>query len=143
MKKITLYGIFSLFLTNCASFTLSNESLINQLKSNQKLKEVRNLSSLGSSYPSNNLKRIECIDKKGNNVWMYPDKNVSFIVQKKSNHNKISIYFDTLILQNDTLFGLRSRILGGLRKIPINDVEKISINAEAARTEIINSPVNQ
>ena len=74
---------------------------------------------------------------------MYPDKNVSFIVQKKSNHNKISIYFDTLILQNDTLFGLRSRILGGLRKIPINDVEKISINAEAARTEIINSPVNQ
>ena len=143
MKKITLYGIFSLFLTNCASFTLSNESLINQLKSNQKLKEVRNLSSIGSSYPSNNLKRIECIDKKGNNVWMYPDKNVSFIVQKKSNHNKISIYFDTLILQNDTLFGLRSRILGGLRKIPINDVEKISINAEAARTEIINSPVNQ
>lgn len=49
------------------------------------------------------------------------------------------MYFDTVILLNDTLYGLKSRIVGGKRVIPVNDISKIEIHAEEPVVEIINS----
>lgn len=135
MKKIYLYGIFLLLLTSCATFTLSNESLITQLQQNQQVYEIKNLSSLGVNYPSNGLEKIECVNSENQKVWLYPGKNASFQIIKKSSNKKITIYFDTLILQIDTLFGLKSRILGGLQKIPVSDVASVSVSAENPKIE--------
>jgi hypothetical protein len=82
---------------------------------------------------------IECVDKNGNHVWLYPDKNTEFIVTRKSTGEKVKVYFDTMIFQNDTLCGLRSRLIGGVRIIPVDDIDKVEISAEFPRTVNINN----
>jgi hypothetical protein len=123
-------------LVGCSNYIVPTQSLVTQLKENQKIE--RNLYFQQFSlidYPSNNLQRIKCMDKVGNKVWLYPDKNTEFIIVKKSDGKKIKAYFDTVILQNDTLYGLRSRLIGGLRIIPVNDIDKVEVYSEFPKTE--------
>jgi len=128
-----------IFLTGCANYMVSTQSLVSQLTKNQKIEENLYFQQFSLvDYPSNNLQRIKCVDKNGINVWLYPDKNTEFIFVKKSDGEKIKAYFDTVILQNDTLYGLKSRLVGGLRIIPVNDIEKITVSAEMPRIEKIN-----
>lgn len=128
----TLTGLTLLILiSGCANYMIPTESLVYQLKSNQKLERNFYFQQFSLiDYPSNNLRKIKCEDKDGNKVWLYPDKNTEFVFKKKSDGKKVKAYFDTVILQNDTLYGLRSRLVGGLRAIPINDIENITVYAE-------------
>lgn len=134
--KASVGLILLILISGCANYMIPTESLVSQLKANQKLE--RNLYFQQFSlidYPSNNLEKIKCEDKNGNKVWLYPDKNTEFIFVKKSDGKKVKAYFDTVILQNDTLYGLRSRLVGGLRAIPVNDVDNITVYAEMPRVE--------
>jgi len=136
-KKLILILIlsFAVFFWGCSYYTIPTQSFISQIKGNQKIEENMYYQSFALiDYPSNNLERIKCVDKKGNTVWLYPDKNTEFCF-KKSNGEKIKAYFDTVILQNDTVFGLRSRLMGGLRIIPVNDIDEVTVRAEFPRTE--------
>lgn len=133
-KSIVLTVIIALLLSSCASYTISKESLVAQLKETQNVSEERNVSSLGTNYYSNNLSKIKCIDKMGQEVWLYSGKNMNFKITNSTNES-LGMYFDTVIFQNDTLFGLKSRILGGKRMVPIKDITKIIIQAEDPRTE--------
>ena len=135
MKPITgLALVLSFAVSACGSYRVSTESLATQLRENQQVSHISNFASLGRDYPSNGLTRIECTDKSGRQVWLYPDKNVEFKIAT-TDGKKLSVYFDTLILQGDTLYGLRSRILGGLRVVPLSSVQQVTIRAEAPRTE--------
>lgn len=134
MNNILKSGIFLSLLVSCSSYTIGKESFINQLKENQVVSETKNIASLGKSYPSNHLKKIQCIDKKGNSVFLLPDKNVNFVIETNDSKST-TLYYDTAILEKDTIYGLRSRIIGGLRKIPIKDIKAVKIKAEAARIE--------
>jgi len=127
-----------ILLSGCANYRISTQSLVSQMKENQKIKK-----SALTDYPSNNLQKIKCEDKNGNKVWLYPDKNTEFIIVKKSDGKKVQAYFDTVILQNDTLFGLKSRLLGGLRIVPVSDIDKITISAEMPRIDIVQYATNQ
>lgn len=137
--KTTIGLTLVIFLTACANYMVSTPSLVSQLKENQKIKKNIYFQQFALiDYPSNNLQKIKCVDKNGNKVWLYPDKNTEFIFVKKSDGKKIKAYFDTVILQNDTLYGLRSRLVGGLRIIPVNDIEKITVYTEMPRIEKVN-----
>jgi len=128
--------ILMTILTGCATYSIQPKSLADQLKTYQIIETSAYFQRFsGFVYPSNNLTKIECKDKKGNNIWLYPDKNTEFIFIKKSTGNKVKAYFDTVLFRNDTLFGLRSRILGGIRIIPVSDIDKISIYSEIPKTE--------
>ena len=128
-------------LTACSTFNISKESLVTQLEKNQKVGNRYNVLTFPiiiTEYPSNNLKKIKCVNEDGKLVWLYPDKNTQFMITRKSDSSSVvKAYFDTLILQSDTLYGLRSRILGGIRKIPVEDIYKVEIYAEFANTENI------
>lgn len=136
MKTIIQTAIITLLFSGCASFSISKESLVSQLKDNQKVDNQRNFNSMGLSFYSNNLTRIKCVDKDGQNVWLESGKNMNFRITKLSDQKTISMYFDTVILQNDTLYGLKSRIVGGKRKIPLSDVAKVEIHVEEPNTQI-------
>jgi hypothetical protein len=127
-----------LLASGCSNYIIQTESLVKQLKENQgfvKNDYFQQFTLVG--YPSNNLFKIKCFDKQGNKLWLFPDKNTEFVIVRKSDGDKITVYFDTMILQNDTLYGLRSRLFGGLRKIAVSDVDKIEIYAEFPTTERI------
>lgn len=129
--------MLSILFTSCKSYQISNDSLVAQLKANQKIASndyYRQFSLV--NYPSNNLIKIQCVDRLGNCVWLFPDKNTSFKLVRKSTGKSVTLYFDTVILQNDTLSGLKSRLMGMQRIIPLSDLEKIIIQAEFPRTEL-------
>ncbi len=129
--------MLSILCTSCKSYQITNESLVEQLKANQTIAPnayYRQFSLV--NYPSNNLTKIKCIDRLGNCVWLYPDKNTSFKLVRKSTRKSVTLYFDTVILQNDTLSGLKSRLVGMQRVFPLSDLEKVIIQAEFPRTEL-------
>lgn len=136
MKKSILI-VTILMMSSCATFTVTKESLASQLQENQNISKERNVSSLGVEYFSNNLKKIKCTNKSGKEVWLYSGKNMNFKITKITTNENLGMYFDTVILQNDTLYGLKSRILGGKRKVAVKDIAKIEINVEEPRTEEI------
>lgn len=133
MKKIIITTISALILSSCSTFTITKESLVQQLNENQNVAKTSNVLSLGTEYYSNNLQKIKCTDKDGKEVYLYTAKNMNFIITNTSNGKTVNLYFDTVYFKNDTLFGLKSRILGGKRNIPINDVSKIVIQTETKR----------
>lgn len=135
-RAILPFVIIFVCCTGCASYTIQTAHLVDQLRKNQQIGPNERLQQFSLiDYPSNNLDRIKCRDKHGNEVWLYPDKNTEFIVTTKSSGKKVKAYFDTVIFQGDTLYGLRSRLAGGLRKIPVDDIDKITIRAEFPGTE--------
>ena len=134
MKKILLLSAFSILLSGCASFTISNESFISQLKENQVIERKHTTASAGIGFDANGLEKIKCLDKNGKEVWLYAGKDVSFQITQQSGDN-VTLYFDTVYLANDTIFGLKSRLVGGKRKIPVSSLAKVSIKAEMATTE--------
>jgi len=143
MKNIIFTFLFTLLLSSCSTFTITKESLIEQLNENQNVSKTSNVLSLGSEYYSNNLQKIKCTDKNGNEVYLYTAKNMNFIITKTSTGKTVNLYFDTVYFKNDTLFGLKSRILGGKRSIPINDIEKVVIQTETKRFDNVTVSVNQ
>lgn len=138
MKKLLIFITFSILFSSCSSYTISKESLITQLKENQNVARESNVSSLGTNYYSNNIKKIKCVNKNGQEVWLYSGKNMNLKITNLSTKKSLSMYFDTVYFQNDSLFGLKSRILGGKRTISTNDIGKVVINVEEAITEEIN-----
>ena len=137
IKYLSLILII-VIITSCSNYHLTGNMLIDQLEEHQNLESDNPLQQYALiDYPSNNLTRIKCYDKDQNLVWLYPDKNTQFQIIRKSDGKKIKAYFDTVILQNDTLFGLRSRLIGGLKKIAIDDIERVEIYAELPKTEPI------
>jgi hypothetical protein len=131
--------LMMLILSGCAIYMVPQQSLFSQLKENQRIAPNLYFQQFALvDYPSNNLQKIKCIDKYGTEVWLYPDKNTEFIITRKSDGKDVTTYFDTLILQNDTLYGLRSRLVGGLRIIPVKDVGKVIIYSEVPRVVKVN-----
>jgi hypothetical protein len=136
-KNIISTVLITLFLSSCSTFTITKESLVQQLNENQNISKTSNPISLGTEYYSNNLQKIKCTDKDGKEVHLFTAKNMNFIITKTSTGKTLNLYFDTVYFKNDTLFGLKSRILGGKRNIPINDVSKIMIQSETKRFDNI------
>jgi hypothetical protein len=135
MKKSFLFLVCTaLVLTGCASFSISKESFLSQLKENQYVERAHNASSVGTGYDSNGIEKIKCIDKNGKEVWLSGGKNVNFKITKASGES-VTMYFDTVYFKNDTIFGLKSRILGGKRMIPVSEIATVAINAEEAETK--------
>lgn len=137
-KKFLFLGLAAAFLlTGCATFSISKDSFVSQFQQNQYVERERNVASVGTGYDSNGIDKIRCIDKNGKEVWLYGGKNVNFKISKLSG-GTATMYFDTVYIKNDTVFGLVSRIVGGKRKIAVNDIGTIAINAEEATTKPVN-----
>ena len=133
MKKTFTFLLLSLILASCSTFKISKESLVQQLKENQNISKTSNVASLGTGYYSNNLQKIRCKDKNGHDIDLYTGKNMNFVITRKSDGKKINLYFDTVYFKNDSLSGLRSRILGGKRSIAVNEISEITIKSETKR----------
>ena len=133
---IIIVFVISVSLVSCKSYQLTSDSLLEQLKANQTIAPnlyYQNFSLV--NYPSNNFQKIKCEDKNGNCVWVFPDKNTTFKLIRKSTGEKVTLYFDTVLLQKDTLSGLKSRLFGGLRIVPLSDLEKVIVGTEFPHTE--------
>lgn len=102
--------------------------MIHAKSSNYKEVKINNPLNYGEiSYSSNNVKYLIVNDKDGNEYTIYNSPSIEMRITHR-NGKKFHFYFDTVILENDTIFGGRSRFFQGLtRKIPLDSVSKIEI----------------
>ena len=122
---------FIVFLsTSCKTYTIAPESLREQfIQSGNTQKNVRINDALfyGSiEYKSNGIVNLEVIDKHGNKKIIQNAPSLEMRVTHK-NGKKYHFYFDTVILENDSLKGGRSRYIHTNTKIPLDSILKIEI----------------
>jgi len=133
IKLIALIGIVSL-LFSCKTYTIPVDSFREQMTEpgSEKLREVEiNNPVLYSyqniKYEANSLKSIVVVDKKGNKVKLENSPKLEMRITRKNGKKNI-LLFDTVIVENDTLKGARSRLIQNLRReIPLSTIEKIEI----------------
>jgi hypothetical protein len=82
---------------------------------------------------------VICQNSEGNYVYLFPDKNTTVKIYSKSSENVFSAYFDTVIYKEGKLYGLFSRIVGGLQEISVDEIERIEFHAELPKTEELTS----
>jgi hypothetical protein len=138
MKKYSLIvlSIISFLLEGCGSYTITKGSFIDQLEKHQDVEEVLHWTPIGySKYPSNRMGKVICKNSDGKYVYLYPDKNTTVKIFSKSNEDVFNAYFDTVIYKDHKLYGLQSRIIGGVQEILVVDIDKIEFHAELPNTE--------
>ncbi|NDV42782.1 hypothetical protein [Flagellimonas sediminis] len=132
-KAIKIIGAISiLFVFSCKTYTIPvdsfREQMIGAKPENRVAVEINNpLFYENIKYYSNNISRLTVFDKKGNESYLDISPAIEMRVTHK-NGEKYILYFDTVILENDTLKGGRSRFAQGLtRAIPLDSIVKIEV----------------
>ena len=135
-SKIIGFGIL-LVLFSCKTYTISVDSFRNQMTLEGNEKKYRKVE-INNPLPYNysnikyfatNIKRIIVQDKNGNDVVLQNSPKLEMRITR-TNGKKYVLLFDTVIVENDTLKGARSRILQNLtREIPMDGISVIEIQA--------------
>lgn len=136
-KLFYLAGILILAVS-CKTYTVPVDSFRDQMTvtGSEKLKKVEidhpvfytaSSSGMNLQYEANTISSIEVVDKKGNKVRLQNSPKLEMRISKKDGKKHI-LYFDTVVVENDTLKGARSRIMQNLRReIAMSDIAKIEI----------------
>lgn len=129
--KLSLLVLFVLAIS-CKTYTISPENFKKQIieSSANNLKDVKVNNPLSQfsqiEYKANNLKYLNVYDKNGSISFIQNSPSIEMRVTLKNGKRKI-FYLDTVTLENDTLIGEKSRILGLKNKVPFNDIVKIEV----------------
>lgn len=108
-------------------YTTANGSVLQTNTVNNPLNDITPIARKTLTYQGNQMKRIMVLDKNGLQTGLDVSPSLETRVTLK-NGKKHIIYFDTMVLQNDTLSGSKSRMLNlKPTKIAFNDIAKIEI----------------
>ncbi len=141
-NRLLAFGAL-LFIISCKTYTIPVESfreqMINETSENMKKVKVNNPFFYSNiKYTSNNIKRIIVIDKDGKRTYLDNSPSIEMRVTHV-NGKKYHLYFDTVILENDTLKGGRSRFAQVLdRQIPMDSIAKIEVQDGGKKFEYKN-----
>jgi hypothetical protein len=130
--------LISAVLSSCAYYSLTTEEFIKQAAQDQSKRTGQVFVFaypifFTNSYDANNLDKILCRDKNGKMVYLIPDQNTQWEFIKKDGES-VKIYFETMILKDSTISGLRSRILLTRNVVHVSDIQEIKIYAEFPKT---------
>jgi hypothetical protein len=142
MKNIILLLAFSCLLLSCKTYTVPPESFKRQwLESDgNKLREV----SLNQSYNrtiANSLKYLSVYDKQGMVAFIQNSPSIEMLVTLKNGKQKL-FYLDTVTLEDDTLKGIKSRILGLPNKVAFADIAKIEVQDGGKNYHYVDPPLD-
>lgn len=132
MKKTLCLSALIVLMISCKTYTVTPENFKKQIVDNNanNLKDVKVNNPLtpfsNIEYKANSLKYLNVFDKNGSLSFLQNSPSVEMRVTLKNGKRKI-FYLDTVTLENDTLKGEKSRILGLKDKVPFNDIVKIEV----------------
>lgn len=130
LKPVVLVLLFMIM--SCKSYTIPvdsfREQLIDSNSTNMNDATINNPLSLGTiSYSTNNIDGIIVRDKDRQNKYLKNSPSLEIRVTHQ-NGKRYHMYFDTVILENGTLKGSRSRFIQSLnREIPMDSIIKIEV----------------
>jgi len=143
VKSATVAFLLILILSTvgCTNHYLTKQMLIEQVVPKEELKKgsvtmyapAGNIMiPIGVSYRANNLNRILCYNDQGEKMFVSVNLNTQLIVtDKKGEAHKF--YLDTVYLSSDKISGLRSRLMGLERSIPLEEIDKIEVYTEQSK----------
>lgn len=120
-----------LVLVSCKTYTVAPDSFKKQLidSNANTLKDVKVNNPIAAfskiEYQANSLKYLN-VYKDGKLAFMQNSPSVELRVTLANGKRKV-FFLDTVTLENDTLKGEKSRILGLKDKVPFNQVVKIEV----------------
>lgn len=130
-NKITaLLVIGFLILSSCKTYLIPIESFEQQFAGidSTSLKEVRIKGATYDSYLANPIKKIDCIDKKGNAFQLVNSPAIEIRFTYGEKNKKTIFYFDRVIKKDTLIIGGQSRFIPSIIKaIPFNSVTKIEV----------------
>ncbi len=132
MLKIFGLLLFCVVMASCTTYTIPVESFREQMigETSENMKKVKVNNPIFYSdikYNSNNIKRIIVTDKDGKRTYLDNSPSIEMRVTHL-NGKKYHFYFDTVILENDTLKGSRSKLIQVFdREIPMDSIIKIEL----------------
>ena len=133
MKSRFILLLISCFLVfSCSTYTIPVESFKEQLvgvDSNSLTKKSVGIVSplFVKKYYTNNLKSIIVWDKKYKQIKLQNQPSIEMRVTT-INNKRYYMYFDSVYLENDTLYGNKARLIGlKYTEIPFNKIIKIEI----------------
>lgn len=130
LKKIVTLYILTLFVS-CKTYELTPLSLKTQLE-NSSVEErgvkLNNASILfNSTYMAVSLDSLEVYDNKGSVFYLQNSPSIEMRLINNEGE-KFTMYFDTVVIKNDTLVGSRSRFISGIKhKIPFSTISKVFV----------------
>ncbi len=117
-----------LLFLGCTTYRMPVESLRTQLEG-ASISPVHVQGPMGGryTYPANDIRTITCFDKKGRPVELRNGPSIEARLTTRDGRRRI-LYFDRLMLRNDTLIGSPSRFAGDLvTKIPFALIGTVEI----------------
>jgi len=128
--KLAFFPLLILVIS-CKTYTITPENFHEQIiianNFNLERAEINDsLSSNITSYNAINLDYLTVNDKNGKNFQLPNSPSVEIRITLNNGKRKI-FYLDTVTLENDTLKGLKSKILGLKNKVPFNNIVKIEV----------------
>lgn len=132
MRKLLFTVFFAVGLYSCTTYTVAPNSFREQfLAAGSTMEEVQVNNPIfpatNITYRANTIKKIKVVDKNGNVEYIENSPSIEMRVTQKNGKKRV-VYFDTVELRNNTLYGSGSRLIGGpVRKIPFDSIAKIEI----------------
>lgn len=132
MKKKLSLLVLVVLMISCKTYTISPENFKKQIidSTANSLKDVKVNNPISPfskiEYKANSLKYLNVYDNNGSLSFMQNSPSVEIRVTLRNGKRKI-FYLDTVTLENDTLIGEKSRILGLKNKVPYNEIVKIEV----------------
>ncbi len=133
MKFAILPILILLFLSSCATYTMTPGQLITQLKrASPDTVRVRSaygtpiLTNVDRDYKINGIGEIVCKDKDGREIIIQNNPNVECRITDKKKKRHI-FYFDTINIEDSLITGYNSRILHTKKSVKITDIQKVEI----------------
>lgn len=131
IKRIILLIVLFLTVLSCKTYTIPPDNFKEQFvgveNSSLELINVRIVGVYNKKFRSNNLKTIVVMNKENNKVEIVNSPSLEIRVTTTKNKRFI-MYFDTVYLENDTLYGSKSRLVTLKEtKIPFIKIMKIEI----------------
>lgn len=117
--KAILFALLTTLLISCKTYTIPPENFKKQLSKveNQHKKTI---------YQAYDLDNLVVYDNKGNATTLPNSPAIEMRVTQK-NGKKNAFFFDTVFIENDTLKGEKSRILGLMNRVPFDQITKIEV----------------
>lgn len=130
LKKIVTLYILALFVS-CKTYELTPLSLKTQLENSSLEEKGVKLNSasifFNSTYMAVSLDSLEVYDKKGTIFYLQNSPSIEMRLINNEGE-KFTMYFDTVVIKNDTLVGSKSRFISGIKhKIPFSTISKVFV----------------
>ena len=133
-KRHFLFAAACLFLTGCATYHLSTQSLVQQFADTQPEKKYTVVVAFPFFIPfsvnGNSLRTLRVLDNNGKET-VIPVTNRTSVRITRNDSSRTTFYFNTLLIQDSTITGSKTHFFEAhIKPMKLKDIAKIEVQKD-------------